>query len=138
MTAHESGSSLSGEPHVESGFRHHISPPTPLNVCGDLVQWWRDWKQLWDGYYLVTGLAKEADPYRLAVLRKSLGQKAIETYNALRFADPADKAKYECVIEALENHFLGYSNKTYKWHVFGKRDQENSGSFDDYYTVLED
>ncbi|XP_062513384.1 uncharacterized protein LOC134189163 [Corticium candelabrum] len=113
MTENEAESSASGEPHVQSaGFRHHISPPTPLNIRGDLTQRWRDRKQLWDGYYLVTGLAKELDAYRLAVLVNSLGQKALETYNALRFADPADKARYECVIEALENHFMGIATRS--------------------------
>ena len=113
-----------------------IDPPPALQVKGNLAQNWRDWRQIWKSYEIVTGLRERDDDMRVASFITCIGQHGLRIYNALPFRNEEKKTKMQRVLELFDDHCIGESNVIYERYVFNTRDQKDQEPFDTYLTVL--
>ena len=106
----------------------HLKSLTPGN--------WKLWKQQWENYLVVTGLAKRDEEYEVALFLITIGPNYVETYNGFNFENQTDKKVLSKVIEKFEAQAIGEVNESYERYIFNQRDQNDNESFEEYLTSL--
>ena len=72
----------------------------------------------------------------MATLLTCIGPDVLDIYDGLPFASEDEKYDTDKVLELPEEYCVGETNETYERHVFNKRNQQQSESFDTYLTSL--
>ena len=52
-----------------------ITPPKPLDTTGNVVDDWKQFKQVWNNYSIITNLGAQTEDYRVALFFTALRQK---------------------------------------------------------------
>ena len=113
---------------------HFQQPPTLAITQGpEAAVEWRDWRQRWNSYALVTGLAGRGADVQEAMLVMSMNKEALLLYNAL---PSSDKVDMKSALDALGTHSVGSVNRTFERFQFSQRAQQDGESFDHYLMVL--
>lgn len=74
-----------------AAMQSHIPLPPKLDLGGNISQTWKTWKQIWNSYVIVTGLADKDNAYQVATFITCIGHEALEVYNGLPFRDENEK-----------------------------------------------
>ena len=117
-----------------------FAPPPPLSVGGSTEgerrKMWKHWRQRFDSYALITGLADRDPKIGVATLTLCLGEEALEIVETLPFVRPEDKQDLQKTLDLLDKYFQGNVNVTFERFQFLKRDQRENESFDEYLRSL--
>ena len=71
-----------------------VAPPPPLDTKQKaVVENWKLWRQSWSNYLIITGLDKETDEYKVALLLHSIGPDSLKIYNGMKFSSDDDNKK---------------------------------------------
>ena len=114
----------------------HIKPPKPINLSECTAKSWKLWKQLWQNYSVVTRLDSQEEQYQKALFLCTIGESALEIYNAFDFAPSENPDKVSSIISKFDQYFTGDINETYERFKFNQRQQATSENFDTYLTEL--
>jgi len=86
------------EPQPAPIFTSNVSPPPPIELSGNLQLNWKQWKQVWSAYELVTRLNQQNDEYRVAAFITCIGPKALSIHNGLPFQNLEEKKNMATII----------------------------------------
>ena len=116
----------------------HSSIPLPpkLNTKGNLATNWRQWRQIWDSYEIVSHLKQNTDEYRVATFITCVGQDALDVFNGLAFENDQQRSDLNVILTLMEKHFIRETNVIYERYVFNNRNQESNESIDVFATTL--
>lgn len=119
-----------------AAMQSHIPLPPKLDLGGNISQTWKTWKQIWNSYVIVTGLADKDNAYQMATFITCIGHEALEVYNGLPFRDENEKNDPTVILRLMEEYFVGKTNTIYERYVFNNKHQESCESVDAYVTKL--
>ena len=117
-------------------FTSNVPVPPKIELSGNLAKHWKQWKQVWSAYDLVTLLNEQTDEYRVAAIITCIGPKALTIHNDLPFQSEAETKNLAKILELWESYYLGRANIIYERYRFNKRDQEAGESIDTYASNL--
>ena len=66
-----------------------IIPPKPLDTTTNITENWKQFKQIWENYAIITNLTVQTEQYRVALFLQCRGPDAMKIYNGLQFANEA-------------------------------------------------
>ena len=72
-------------------FTSNVPGPPRIELSGNLANNWKQWKQVWSAYELVTRLNEQTDEYRVAAFITRIGPKALAIHNGLPFQSQDEK-----------------------------------------------
>lgn len=107
-----------------------IAPPKPLVTSGNIVENWKQFKQVWNNYSIITGLSTHTEDYRVALFLHCLGPEALKIYNGMQFADETERKTLSKIVEKFDEFAIGEVNETYE------RNQGQDESIDAYVACL--
>ena len=113
-----------------------VPPKIELPVSGNLANNWKQWKQVWSAYELVTRLNEQTDEYRVAAFITCIGPKALTIHNGLPFQSEDEKKNLAKILELWESYCLGKTNIIYERYRFNNRNQDAGESIDTYASNL--
>ena len=114
----------------------HVKPPAPLNLADCSPKKWKLWKQTWINYAVVAKITSQDAQYQKALFLCTIGQGALEIFNAFRYNTGEDPEKVDTIIAKFDEYFTGEVNETYERFKFNQRNQEVGESFDAYLIAL--
>ena len=85
MTQHDEGARSTahiGEAQPTS-FISNVPLPPRLELHGNLAQNWTEWRQVWTAYEIVTNVAAQSSPFRVAAFITCIGPDALDIHNGL-------------------------------------------------------
>ena len=106
--------------------------PVPPQIANN----WKQWKQVWSAYELVTRLNEQTDEYRVAAFITCIGPKALAIHNGLPFQSEDEKKNLAKILELWETYCLGKTNIIYERYRFNNRNQDAGESIDTYASNL--
>jgi hypothetical protein len=80
-------------------FTSNVPIPLEIQLKGNLATNWKQWKQIWKAYELVTKLRDQSDEYRVATFITCIGQDALAIHNGLPFASDEEKQNMSRILE---------------------------------------
>ena len=110
-----------------------ISPPSPMNMNGNLADNWKYFKKSWKNYILATELDKNDKAIVLATLYTVLGKEANEIAENLEVTDPPDP---DSLLKALSSYFEPQKNTIFERYLFNSTVQEESETIDQFLNRL--
>ena len=113
-----------------------VKPPPPLNLADCSAKKWKLWKQTWVNFAIVSKIASQDAQYQKALFLCTIGQGALEIFNAFQYSEGEDPNKVDTIISKFEEYFTGEINETYERFKFNQRNQEDGEAFDAYLTAL--
>ena len=113
-----------------------VKPPPPLNLAECSAKRWKLWKQTWLNFAIVSKISTQGEEYQKALFLCTIGQSALEIFNAFQFSASEDPNKVDTIITKFDEYFMGDVNETYERFKFNQRNQEAGESFDAYLTAL--
>ena len=113
-----------------------VKPPPPLNLADCSAKKWKLWKKAWLNFAIVSKILTQDDSYQKALFLCTIGQSALEIYNAFRYSTSDNPDKMDTIIAKFDEYFMGDVNETYERLKFNQRSQEAGESFDAYLTGL--
>ena len=113
-----------------------VKPPPPLNLADCSAKKWKLWNQAWLNFAIVSKISTQDDSYQKALFLCTIGQNALEIYNAFRYSTSDHPDKVDTIIAKFDEYFMGDVNETYERFKFNRRNQEAGESFDAYLTAL--
>ena len=75
-----------------------VRPPPPLNLADCSAKKGKLWKQTWLKYAVVSKIDNQDAPYQKALFLCTIGQGALETFNAFQFTAGEDPNKVDTII----------------------------------------
>ena len=111
-------------------FTSNVPVPPKIELSGNLANNWKQWKQVWSAYELVTRLNEQTDEYRVAAFITCIGPKALTIHNGLPFQCEDEKKNLAKILELWESYCLGKTNIIYERYRFNNRNQEAGESID--------
>ena len=119
-------------------FTSKLPTPPNINLNGDLRENWKQWKQIWDAYALVTGLTQQSSEFQVATFVTCIGQQALKIHNGLPFKTDEEKRDMGKILELWSEYCNGKTNIIYKRYKFNNWQQKSDESIEAYATVLRD
>lgn len=113
-----------------------LKPPPPLNLVDCSTKKWKSWKQAWLKFSTFSKILTQDVSYQKALFLCTIGQSALEIYNAFRYNTSDNPDKVDNIIVKFDEYFMGDVNKIYERFKFNQRNQEVGKSFDTYLTGL--
>jgi len=113
-----------------------VKPPPPLNLADCSAKKWKLWKQTWLNFAIVSKISSQDAEYQKALFLCTVGQGALEIFNAFQFSEGEDPDNVSTIISKFEEYFTGEINETYERFKFNQRNQEVGENFDAYLTAL--
>ncbi|PIK48833.1 hypothetical protein BSL78_14291 [Apostichopus japonicus] len=126
----------SGNVHPPPRPLPNIAPPQPLQLKDGVAEEWKLFKQMFEGYCIITQLDKHETVYKKAVFLHCIGANGVKIYNSLTFTDGENQDDIRVIIKKLDEYFIGECNETYERYVFNKRDQNTGETIDAYVATL--
>ena len=117
-------------------FTSNVPVPPKIELSGNLANNWKQWKQVWNAYELVTRLNKQTDEYRVAAFIPCIGPKGLTIHNGLPFQSEGEKKSLAKILELWESYCLGKTNTIYERYRFNNRNQDAGESIDTYASNL--
>lgn len=117
-------------------FTSNVPVPQKIELSGNLANNWKQWKQVWSAYELVTRLNEQTDEYRVAAFITCIGPKALTIHNGLPFQSEDEKKNLAKILELWESYCLGKTNIIYERYRFNNRNQDVGESIDTYASNL--
>ena len=117
-------------------FTSNVPVPPQIELSGNLANNWKQWKQVWSAYELVTRLNEQTDEYRVAAFITCIGPKALAIHNGLPFQSEDEKKNLAKILELWETYCLGKTNIIYERYRFNNRNQDAGESIDTYASNL--
>ena len=118
-------------------YKQTAHPPN-INLKGDLRENWKQWRQIWDAYALVTGLNQQSNEFQVATFITCIGQEALKAHNGLPFKTDEEKKDITKILELWGEYCNGKTNIIYERYKFNNRQQKADERIDAYATVLRD
>ena len=113
-------------------FTSNVPVPPKIELSGNLANNWKQRKQVWSAYELVSRLNEQTDEYRVAAFIACIGPKALTIHNGLPFQSEAKKKNLAKILELWESYCLGKTNIIYERYRFDNCDQEAGESINTY------
>ena len=115
----------------------HLNPPKYLEIDGSGVkERWKEWKQAWERYILLSGVDKQEKKFQSALLLHSIGPDSVRIYNGMSFGEDEDKDDPSVLMKKFDVHFLGEARDFIERMKFNRRKQKNEESFETFLTAL--
>ena len=111
-------------------FTSNVPVAPQIEFSGNLANNWKQWKQVWSAYELVTHLNEQTDEYRVAAFITCIGPKALAIHNGLSFQSEAEKKNLAKILTLWESYCLGKMNIIYERYRFNNRNQDAGESMD--------
>lgn len=109
-----------------------IPLPKPINVTdGDLVENFNLFKQSWENYLVASGLNKQSEEIKKAVLLSAIGENVFKRYQNIPLTDE-EKLTENSLLSAIGKNLTPSINKRYERAMFNSAKQENDESYDVY------
>ena len=134
VSVHTTASNQAG--HVHRPSLPQVKPPPPLNLADCSAKRWKLWKQTWLDFVIVSKISTQGEAYQKALFLCTIGQSALEIFNAFQFTASEDPNKVDTIIAKFDEYFTGDVNETYERYKFNQRNQEAGENFDAYLTAL--
>ncbi len=112
-----------------------IRQPNELNLSGNVHANWKSFKQSFELYLLATGLERDNDRRKIALLLTVAGRSAIDVFNTFQFSEE-EQDKYNIVMAKFEDYCTPKKNETYERYVFRNRMQKEGETIEQYVTDL--
>lgn len=116
-------------------YNSNIFSPPILDLSVERYAAWKNWKEKWDDFVVVTELEKKSAAVQCSTLRYTFTDETRRVYNTLPLSEN-DKKDSTKIIEALEVFAKGIVNETLERHAFNNKTQEKGECFDDFITTL--
>lgn len=113
-----------------------LPPPKALDITGDVRQSWKTWRQEFELFATATYLNQQPKEVQAATFLMIVGEDARKTYSTFDFATDEEKSDVEVLKVKLEAFYKPALNLAYHEFRFGKRDQKDGESFNDWLTDL--
>ena len=113
-----------------------ITPPKTLDTTTNIAENWKQFKQIWENYAIITNVTAQTKQYRIALFLHCLGPDAMKKYNGMQFAGETDRRTLSKIIEKFDEFTIGEVNETYQRYIFNGRNQGQDESIDAYITAL--
>ena len=111
-----------------------VKPPPHLNLADCSAKKCKLWKQAWLNFVIVSRILTQDDSHQKALFLCTIGQRALEIYNAFIYNTSDNPEKVDTIIVKFDEYFMGDVNETYERFKFNQRSQEAGKSFDAYLT----
>ena len=95
-----------------------ITLPKPLYTTTNIAENWKQFKQIWENYAIITNLTAQMEQYRVALLLHCLGPDAMKINNGMQFANETDHRTLSKIIEKFDEFTIGEVNKSYESYIF--------------------
>ena len=92
--------------------------------------------EAWLNFAIVSKISSQDAQYQKALFLCTIGQSALEIFNAFQYSEGEDPNNVETIISKFEEYFTGEINKTYERLKFNQQNQEDGEAFDAYLTAL--
>ena len=106
-----------------------------LDLSTDRGESFHVWKESWEDYVLLTGLADAEPKIQLAALKNSMTPESRRVLRNLELTE-TQRADPEAVLTALESFAVGQINEVIERKKFNERRQADGEIFDDFLTSL--
>ena len=93
-------------------FTSNVPVAPQIELSGNLPNNWKQWKQVWSAYKLVTRLNEQTDEYRVAAFIACNGPKALAIHNGLPFQSEDDKKNLAKILELWESYSIAWGKRT--------------------------
>ena len=113
-----------------------ITPPKPLDVSGNVADNWKQFKQVWKNYSIITNLSAQSEEYRVALFLHCIGPEALKIYNGMQFANDEEQESLATILEKFDEFTIGEVNETYERYIFNGRNQGPDEPIDAYVAAL--
>ncbi|XP_044176794.1 uncharacterized protein LOC122959528 [Acropora millepora] len=113
-----------------------ITPPKPLDVSGNVADNWKQFKQVWKNYSIITNLSAQSEECRLALFLHCIGPEALKIYNGMQFANDEERGSLAAMLEKFDEFTIGEVNKTYERYIFNGRNKGPDEPIDAYVAAL--
>ena len=97
-----------------------ITPPKTLDTTTNIAENWKQFKQIWENYAIITNLTAQMEQYRVALLLHCLGPGAMKIYNGKQFTSETDHHTLSKIIEKFDEFTIGEVNETYERYIFNR------------------
>ena len=112
-----------------------VRTPNHLDLSTDRGESFHVWKESWEDYVLLTGLADAEPKIQLAALKNSMTPESRRVLRNLELTE-TQRADPEAVLTALESFAVGQINEVIERKKFNERRQADGEIFDDFLTSL--
>nr|XP_037290834.1 uncharacterized protein LOC119186244 isoform X1 [Rhipicephalus microplus] len=113
-----------------------LPPPKALDTTGDVWRSWKTWRQEFELFATATYLNQQPKEVQAATFLMIIGEDARKTYSTLDFATDEEKSDVEVLKMKFEAFYKPALNLAYHEFRFGKCDQKDGESFNDWLTDL--
>ena len=121
---------------ADINFQATLSPPSRLELTGNLAVNWKRFQRAWKNYEIGSRLKELSLEMRTATLLTCIGPDALDILEGLDFEEESQRNNIDIVMEKLEEYCVGETNEIYERYCFNKRDQETNETVELYVTVL--
>ena len=100
---------------------------------------WRNYKQQWNNYAMITNLEKQSEEYKIAMFLYSIGPDAVRLCEFKRHAfnmTDDQRKSLKSIIEAFDTYTDGSTNETYERYQFNSRSQKEDETIGEYITEI--
>nr|XP_054606603.1 uncharacterized protein K02A2.6-like [Nothobranchius furzeri] len=111
-----------------------LSPPSSMQVTGNLAENWKRFKQRFNIYLTASGAGGDDEKLKAHILLHVIGEDALDIYNSFQL-DEADLTLAD-VMNKFEEYFVPKQNVTYERYKFFTHDQKQGIPFDQYLAEL--
>lgn len=111
-------------------------PLKPFNNTTNVAKNWKQFKQIWDNYVIITNLTAQTEQYRVTLFLHCLGPDAMKIYNGMQFANKTESNTLSKIIEKFDEFTIREVKGSYKCYIFNGRNQGQDESIDAYITAL--
>ena len=111
-------------------------PSKPLNTTTNVAENWKQFKQIWDNYVIITNLTAQTEKYRVTLFFHCLGPDAMKIYNVMQFANETKCNTLSKIIEKFDEFTIREVNESYERYIFNGWNQGQDESIEAYITVL--
>jgi hypothetical protein len=124
-------------PQASAPIIQGITPPKALDIThGNIAENWKNYKQVWHNYAIITNLKAQTEQYRVALFLHCIGPEALKVYNGMQFADETERNTLASIHKKIDEFTIGEVNETYERYIFNGRNQGQDESIEAYIAAL--
>lgn len=111
-----------------------LSPPTSMQLTGNLADNWKRFKQRFNIYLAASGAGGDDEKLKAHILLHVIGEDALDIYNSFQLNE-ANLTLTELMTK-FEEYFVPRQNVTFERYKFSTHDQKQGVLFDQYLAEL--
>lgn len=94
-----------------------FKPPSQLILTYNVTENWRRWEQRFRLYMVASGASEKEEEVKIAILRHTIGEEALEVYNTLYIVTSGDDGmSMEDVFTAFKEYCSPQKNVVFEQH----------------------